>query len=62
MIYVVVPGGLLASVYHLTRIEYGMDRPKETCRKVFSLRKIPQINFVYFLGLERFGFSGMGVF
>ncbi|KAL3511273.1 hypothetical protein ACH5RR_030674 [Cinchona calisaya] len=23
------PGGLLASVYHLTRIEYGVDQPGE---------------------------------
>ncbi|BBN68610.1 NADH dehydrogenase subunit J [Prunus dulcis] len=23
------PGGLLASVYHLTRIEYGIDQPEE---------------------------------
>ncbi|KAL2901522.1 NAD(P)H-quinone oxidoreductase subunit J chloroplastic [Bienertia sinuspersici] len=27
--YDVAPGGLLASVYHLTRIEYGMDQPEE---------------------------------
>ncbi|KAL2899560.1 NAD(P)H-quinone oxidoreductase subunit J chloroplastic [Bienertia sinuspersici] len=26
--YDVAPGGLLASVYHLTRIEYGMDNQK----------------------------------
>ncbi|KAL2318174.1 hypothetical protein Fmac_032050 [Flemingia macrophylla] len=27
--YDVAPGGLLASVYHLTRIEYGIDQPEE---------------------------------
>uniref|UniRef100_A0A803LJS0 NADH:ubiquinone oxidoreductase-like 20kDa subunit domain-containing protein n=1 Tax=Chenopodium quinoa TaxID=63459 RepID=A0A803LJS0_CHEQI len=27
--YDVAPGGLLASVYHLTRIEYGVDQPEE---------------------------------
>ena len=33
--YDVAPGGLLASVYHLTRIEYGVDQPEEVCIKVF---------------------------
>ncbi|KAL3648307.1 hypothetical protein CASFOL_007731 [Castilleja foliolosa] len=32
--YDVAPGGLLASVYHLTRIEYGVDQPEEVCIKV----------------------------
>ncbi|KAL5067282.1 hypothetical protein RYX36_018169 [Vicia faba] len=27
--YDVAPGGLLASVYHLTRIEYSLDQPEE---------------------------------
>nr|YP_010028712.1 NADH-plastoquinone oxidoreductase subunit J [Melampyrum roseum]QOS49387.1 NADH-plastoquinone oxidoreductase subunit J [Melampyrum roseum] len=27
--YDVAPDGLLASVYHLTRIEYGVDQPEE---------------------------------
>ena len=26
--YDVAPGGLLASVYHLTRIQYGVDQPE----------------------------------
>src|SRR5579862_5129603 len=34
--YDVAPGGLLASVYHLTRIEYGVDQPEEVCIKVFA--------------------------
>ncbi|KAG4162199.1 hypothetical protein ERO13_D01G102242v2 [Gossypium hirsutum] len=37
--YDVAPGGLLASVYHLTRIEYGVDQPEEVCIKVFAPRK-----------------------
>ncbi|KAK3021611.1 hypothetical protein RJ639_045244, partial [Escallonia herrerae] len=28
-LYDVAPCGLLASVYHLTRIEYGVDQPEE---------------------------------
>ncbi|KAK7234246.1 hypothetical protein RIF29_47051 [Crotalaria pallida] len=41
--YDVAPGGLLASVYHLTRIEYGIDQPEEVCIKVFVPRKNPRI-------------------
>ncbi|KAK8331811.1 hypothetical protein V6Z11_A10G099400 [Gossypium hirsutum] len=37
--YDVAPGGLLASVYHLTRIKYGVDQPEEVCIKVFAPRK-----------------------
>nr|YP_010580993.1 NdhJ [Sarracenia alata]UZT27366.1 NdhJ [Sarracenia alata] len=36
--YDVAPGDLLASVYHLTRIEYGVDQPEEVCIKVFARR------------------------
>ncbi|KAL3613560.1 hypothetical protein CASFOL_042594 [Castilleja foliolosa] len=41
--YDVAPGGLLASVYHLTRIEYGVDQPEEVCIKVFTSRRNPRI-------------------
>ena len=42
--YDVAPGGLLASIYHLTRIEYGiLDQPEEVCIKVFAPRKNPRI-------------------
>nr|YP_010318613.1 NADH-plastoquinone oxidoreductase subunit J [Corydalis trisecta]ULX45307.1 NADH-plastoquinone oxidoreductase subunit J [Corydalis trisecta] len=41
--YDVAPGGLLASVYHLTRIQYGLDQPEEVCIKVFVPRKHPRI-------------------
>ncbi|ESQ45948.1 hypothetical protein EUTSA_v10010993mg [Eutrema salsugineum] len=37
--YDVAPGGLLASVYHLTRIEYGVNQAEEVCIKVFTHRK-----------------------
>ena len=32
--YDVAPGGSLASVYHLTRIQYGIDNPEEVCINV----------------------------
>ncbi|KAK7356672.1 hypothetical protein VNO80_15947 [Phaseolus coccineus] len=32
--YDVAPGGLLASVYHLTRIEYGINQPEEILRQM----------------------------
>ncbi|KAI3797151.1 hypothetical protein L1987_32404 [Smallanthus sonchifolius] len=32
--YDVAPGGLLASVYHLTRIEYGVDQPEEDTKLI----------------------------
>ncbi|KAF1876931.1 hypothetical protein Lal_00033856 [Lupinus albus] len=41
--YDVAPGGLLASLYHLTRIECGIDQPEEICIKVFVPRKTPGI-------------------
>ncbi|KAG6408567.1 hypothetical protein SASPL_131580 [Salvia splendens] len=39
--YDVAPGGLLASVYHLTRIEYGVDQPEEG---LFSKRPRPDLD------------------
>ncbi|KAM0019119.1 putative NADH:ubiquinone oxidoreductase, 30kDa subunit [Helianthus debilis subsp. tardiflorus] len=48
--YDVAPGGLLASVYHLTRIEYGVDQPEEVCIKVFAPRKDPRIPSVFWFG------------
>ncbi|KAK9080980.1 hypothetical protein Scep_031013 [Stephania cephalantha] len=47
--YDVAPGGLLASVYHLTRIQYGVDQPEEVCIKVFAPRKIPRIPSVFWI-------------
>ncbi|XP_054793103.1 NAD(P)H-quinone oxidoreductase subunit K, chloroplastic-like [Prosopis cineraria] len=43
------PGGLLASVYHLTRIEYGIDQPEEVCIKVFVSRKNPRIPSIFWV-------------
>ncbi|KAL4009929.1 hypothetical protein IC575_031016 [Cucumis melo] len=47
--YDVAPGGLLASVYHLTRIEYGIDQPEEVCIKVFAARINPKIPSVFWV-------------
>lgn len=47
--YDVAPGGLLASVYHLTRIEYGVDQPEEVCIKVFAPRSNPKIPSVFWV-------------
>ena len=47
--YDVAPGGLLASVYHLTRIEYGVDQPEEVCIKVFAPRSNPRIPSVFWV-------------
>ncbi|XP_028101301.1 uncharacterized protein LOC114300643 [Camellia sinensis] len=43
------PGGLLASVYHLTRIEYGVDQPEEVSIKVFAPRRNPRIPSVFWV-------------
>lgn len=41
--YDVAPGGLLASVYHLTIIKVNTDQPEEVCIKVFVPRDNPKI-------------------
>nr|XP_029152633.1 uncharacterized protein LOC114927093 [Arachis hypogaea] len=43
------PGGLLASVYHLTRIESGIDQPEEVCIKVYVPRKNPRIPSIFWV-------------
>ena len=45
-------GRLLANVYHLMRIVYGIDEPEEVCIKVFAPRWNPRILSVFWL-LER---------
>ncbi|KAK2658422.1 hypothetical protein Ddye_004955, partial [Dipteronia dyeriana] len=50
------PDGLLASVYHLTRIEYKVDQPEEVCIKEFAPRNtivspIPYASFLLCLAL-----------
>nr|YP_010046948.1 NADH-plastoquinone oxidoreductase subunit J [Coptis omeiensis]YP_010415182.1 NADH-plastoquinone oxidoreductase subunit J [Coptis deltoidea]WCJ53609.1 NADH-plastoquinone oxidoreductase subunit J [Coptis huanjiangensis]QPJ79206.1 NADH-plastoquinone oxidoreductase subunit J [Coptis omeiensis]UHB40628.1 NADH dehydrogenase subunit J [Coptis omeiensis]URX56446.1 NADH-plastoquinone oxidoreductase subunit J [Coptis deltoidea]WCJ53354.1 NADH-plastoquinone oxidoreductase subunit J [Coptis deltoidea] len=47
--YDVAPGGLLASVYHLTRIQYGVDQPEEVCIKVFAPRRNPRTPSVFWI-------------
>ncbi|MED6186236.1 hypothetical protein PIB30_064933 [Stylosanthes scabra] len=47
--YDVAPGGLLASVYHLTRIEYGINQPEEVCIKIFVSRKNPRIPSIFWV-------------
>jgi NAD(P)H-quinone oxidoreductase subunit J len=45
--YDVAPGGSLASVYHLTKIQDNADQPEEVCIKVFVPRKDPRIPSVF---------------
>nr|YP_010264551.1 NADH-plastoquinone oxidoreductase subunit J [Vandenboschia striata]UIO59691.1 NADH-plastoquinone oxidoreductase subunit J [Vandenboschia striata] len=47
--YDVVPGGYLASVYHLTKIEDNADQPEEICIKIFVSRKNPRIPSVFWV-------------
>ncbi|KAL0748763.1 hypothetical protein Bca101_030765 [Brassica carinata] len=47
--YDVAPGGLLASVYHLTRIEYGVNQAEEVSIKVFTHRSNPRIPSVFWV-------------
>nr|YP_010461412.1 NADH-plastoquinone oxidoreductase subunit J [Allium xiangchengense]YP_010461500.1 NADH-plastoquinone oxidoreductase subunit J [Allium chienchuanense]YP_010461588.1 NADH-plastoquinone oxidoreductase subunit J [Allium omeiense]YP_010461676.1 NADH-plastoquinone oxidoreductase subunit J [Allium hookeri]UUF92665.1 NADH-plastoquinone oxidoreductase subunit J [Allium xiangchengense]UUF92841.1 NADH-plastoquinone oxidoreductase subunit J [Allium chienchuanense]UUF92929.1 NADH-plastoquinone oxidored len=47
--YDVAPGGFLASVYHLTKIRYGIDKPEEVCIKVFAQRSNPRISSVFWI-------------
>ncbi|TYH84660.1 hypothetical protein ES332_D02G211500v1 [Gossypium tomentosum] len=64
--YDVALGGLLASVYHLMRIEYGVDQPKEVCIKVFSPMSNPRISSVFGVWksldfLERESYDMLGI-
>ncbi|KAH6816175.1 NADH dehydrogenase subunit J [Perilla frutescens var. frutescens] len=45
--YDVAHGGLLATVYHFTRIEYDVDQSREVCIKVFASRRNPRIPSVF---------------
>nr|YP_009248951.1 NADH-plastoquinone oxidoreductase subunit J [Borassodendron machadonis]YP_010853809.1 NADH-plastoquinone oxidoreductase subunit J [Borassus flabellifer]YP_010853895.1 NADH-plastoquinone oxidoreductase subunit J [Borassus madagascariensis]WGM63963.1 NADH-plastoquinone oxidoreductase subunit J [Borassus sp. N_XM241]AKQ51162.1 NADH-plastoquinone oxidoreductase subunit J [Borassus flabellifer]AMW67003.1 NADH-plastoquinone oxidoreductase subunit J [Borassodendron machadonis]WGM63705.1 NADH-plas len=47
--YDVAPGGFLASVYHLTRIQYSVDKPEEVCIKVFVPKNNPRISSVFWI-------------
>nr|YP_009668148.1 NADH-plastoquinone oxidoreductase subunit J [Plagiochila chinensis]QCW58923.1 NADH-plastoquinone oxidoreductase subunit J [Plagiochila chinensis] len=47
--YDVEPGGLLASVYHLTKVYDNADQPEEVCIKIFVSRKNPVIPSVFWI-------------
>lgn len=47
--YDVAPGGLLASVYHFTKIEDNVDQPEEICIKIFVSRQNPKIPSVFWI-------------
>jgi len=47
--YDVEPGGLLASVYHLTKVYDNADQPEEVCIKIFVSRNNPVIPSVFWI-------------
>jgi NAD(P)H-quinone oxidoreductase subunit J len=47
--YDVAPGGLLASVYHFTKVQDDADQPKEVCIKVWINKRIRSKVKVIFL-------------
>nr|YP_009987905.1 NADH dehydrogenase subunit J [Paphiopedilum spicerianum]QNL17701.1 NADH dehydrogenase subunit J [Paphiopedilum spicerianum] len=47
--YDVAPDGFLASVYHLTKIRYGIDKPEEVCIKVFAPRSNSRTPSVFWI-------------
>lgn len=47
--YDVSPGGFLASVYHLTKLQENVDQPLEVCIKVFVPRDKPKVPSVYWI-------------
>jgi NAD(P)H-quinone oxidoreductase subunit J len=50
--YDVEPGGLLASVYHLTKVYDDADQPQEVCIKIFCIKK-KSSNSICFLDMEK---------
>nr|YP_009862967.1 NADH dehydrogenase 30 kDa subunit [Anthoceros punctatus]YP_009863057.1 NADH dehydrogenase 30 kDa subunit [Anthoceros agrestis]QKD76423.1 NADH dehydrogenase 30 kDa subunit [Anthoceros punctatus]QKD76513.1 NADH dehydrogenase 30 kDa subunit [Anthoceros agrestis] len=48
-VYDVALGGLLASVYHPTKVQSNADQPEEVCIKIFVSRKNPKIPFVFWV-------------
>nr|YP_010881263.1 NADH-plastoquinone oxidoreductase subunit J [Fossombronia foveolata]WIA67216.1 NADH-plastoquinone oxidoreductase subunit J [Fossombronia foveolata] len=47
--YDVEPGGLLASVYHFTKVRDDGDQPEEICIKIFVPRNSPRIPSVFWV-------------
>nr|P12199.1 RecName: Full=NAD(P)H-quinone oxidoreductase subunit J, chloroplastic; AltName: Full=NAD(P)H dehydrogenase subunit J; AltName: Full=NADH-plastoquinone oxidoreductase subunit J [Marchantia polymorpha]BAS44721.1 NAD(P)H-quinone oxidoreductase subunit J [Marchantia paleacea subsp. diptera]CAA28087.1 unnamed protein product [Marchantia paleacea] len=65
--YDVEPGGLLASVYHFTKITDNADQPEEICIKIFILRKNPKIPSIFWVWKsadfqERESYDMFGIF
>nr|QWW93110.1 NADH-plastoquinone oxidoreductase subunit J [Fossombronia mylioides] len=61
------PGGLLASVYHFTKINDNADQPEEICIKIFVLRKNPKIPSIFWIWKsadfqERESYDMFGIF
>ncbi|KAM3685036.1 hypothetical protein ACJW31_11G087200 [Castanea mollissima] len=58
---------LQINVYHLTRVAYSIDQPKEVCIKVFAPRWNPRIPFVFWVWKsvdfqERESYDMLGIF
>lgn len=47
--YDVSPGGLLASVYYLTKVQDCADQPEELCIKIFVSRNNPRIPSAFWI-------------
>ena len=65
--YDVAPGGLLASVYHFTKIQDTVDQPEEICIKIFVSRQNPKIPSVFWIWKsadfqERESYDMLGIF
>nr|QQP00223.1 NADH dehydrogenase subunit J [Selaginella nipponica] len=63
----VAPGGLLASVYHLAKVQDDVDQPEELCIKVFVSKKHPRIPSVFWVWKsadfqERESYDMLGIF
>lgn len=61
------PGGLLASVYHFTKMNDNADQPEEICIKIFVLRKNPKIPSIFWIWKsadfqERESYDMFGIF
>ncbi|KAH8970052.1 hypothetical protein BDL97_02G066800 [Sphagnum fallax] len=47
--YDVTPVGLLASVYHFTKVQNDANQPEEVCIKVFVLKQNPKILSIFWI-------------
>uniref|UniRef100_UPI00315C9067 NADH dehydrogenase subunit J n=1 Tax=Ophioglossum thermale TaxID=488176 RepID=UPI00315C9067 len=65
--YDAMPGGLLTSVYHFTKVHDGADQPEEICIKIFVSRVDPRIPSVFWIWKsasfqERESYDMLGIF